>query len=351
MTWYATREDVRSAMGSASTARSDAQLDRALAAATRSVSELCQRDFAPVLDTRYFDWPNSQTPRAWRLWLDRNDLLSATSITSGGTAIPPSDYYLEPANYGPPYTRVEIRLDRQSAWAMGATHQRAIAITGWYAGAEDVQAPAGQLVTSIDTSQTTLTVPDAAVVGVGDLLAVGTERMTVTDRALADTGQTLQGAVTAKKEAALLTVADGTALHRGETLTVDAERVLVRDIAGSAVIVDRAVDGTALAAHDAGAALWAPRLLSVARGSAGTTAATAAGGTPISRWVAPSLVHTLTVAESMSTLLQEQAGYARTVRSQAGTGTRSVAAVTVELDALRQRVYQAHGRQARIRVV
>jgi hypothetical protein len=44
----------------------------------------------------------------------------------------------------------------------------------------------------------------------------------------------------------------------------------------------------------------------------------------------------------MCTLLNEQSGYARTVRSQAGTsGTRSVAAVTVERDTLRQQVAES----------
>jgi hypothetical protein len=53
----------------------------------------------------------------------------------------------------------------------------------------------------------------------------------------------------------------------------------------------------------------------------------------------PAQARTLTIAEAMCTLLSEQAGYARTVRSQAGTGgTRSVAAVTAERDALRQQV-------------
>ena len=63
--WFATREDVRSSMGSASSARDDAQIDRALDTATTDVSELCHRDFQPVLDTRTFDWPDIQTPRSW----------------------------------------------------------------------------------------------------------------------------------------------------------------------------------------------------------------------------------------------------------------------------------------------
>jgi hypothetical protein len=350
MTWYATREDVRSALGSASTARDDAQIDRALASATTAVAELCHRDFAPVVDTRYFDWPDSQTPRSWRLWLDRNEIISASLVVSGGVTIPSTDYYLEPANYGPPFDRVEIRLDRQSAWAMGSTYQRAIAVTGLF-GYRDDQTPAGTLAAAItSTTATTVTVTDSTAVGVGDLLSVGAERMTVTDKSLTDTGQTVQTPLAAKKDAALMEVSDSAAFGRGEVLTIGAERVRVRDIAGPILTIERAWDGTVLDSHS-GDAIWAPRLLTVERGAAGTTPTTATDGTALTRWAAPGLVRTLAIGEAMATLLNEQAGYARTVRSQAGTGTRSVSAVTVELDNLRQRVYSNLGRHARIRAV
>lgn len=347
---YATREDVRSALGSASTARSDAQVDRALVSATRSVDNLCQRTLAPRLATHYFDWPQEQTPRSWRLWLDQYDLISVTQILSAGVEVPSTDYYLEPANEGPPYRLVETRLDRPSVWEAGETWQHAIAVTGWW-GHSDEQTPAGTLAAAVSsTTATSVTVSDSSAVGVGHLITVGAERMQVTDKALTDTGQTVQTPLTAQKDNVLMQVSDGTAYHRGEVLTVDAERVRVLDIAGNNLTIERAYDSTVLAAHT-GSAIWAPRLLTVVRGAAGTTAATASSGTAVTRWVAPGDAQTLTVAEAMNTLLQEQAGYARTVRSQAGTGTRSVAAVTVELDSLRARVAQALGRQVRMRVV
>lgn len=351
MTWYATREDVRSALSSASTARDDAQIDRALESASVAVSELCHRDFAPVQTTRVFDWPSEQTQRAWRLWLDRNEIISASLIVSGGATIPASDYYLEPANYGPPYDRIEIRLDRPSAWQAGDTQQRAIAVTGMF-GYRDDAAPAGALAAAVaSTTVTAVTVADSTAVGVGDLMRCGDERMTVTDKALVDTGQTLQAPLGVAKNEVLAQVADGSAYAKGEVLTLGAERVRVRDIAGDLLTVERAYDGTQLDSHGGGENIWAPRLLTVERAAAGTLPATAPSGAPLTRWAAPGLVRTLAIAEAMNTLLQEQAGYARTVRSQAGTGTRSVAAVTVELDNLRARVLSALGRQARIRVV
>lgn len=348
--WFATREDVRSSLSSASQARDDAQIDRALDAATASVVELCHRDFTPVLDTRVFDWPSEQTQRSWRMWLDRNELITATLITSGGVTIPATDYYLEPANYGPPYDCVEIRLDRPSTWQAGNTHQHAVTILGVY-GHSDTAMPAGALVGSIDATTTAVTVTDSTAVGVGDLLRSGTERMVVTDKALADSGQTLQAPLGKQKNEVLASVTNGAAYRKGEILTMGAERIRVRDIAANTLTVERAYDSTQLDSHSGGESIWVPRLLTVTRGAAGTTAATAIGGAALTRWIAPGPVRTLTIAEAMNTLLMEQAGYARTVRSQAGTGTRSVAAVTAEIDSLRSRVYDAYGRKARIRVV
>lgn len=350
--WYATREDVRSALGSASTARDDAQIDRAIETGSRAVDDLCQRDFAPVLDTRYVDWPSLQRARSWRLWLDRNEVISVDQVTSAGVVIPDTDYYLEPVNAGPPYNRIETRLDRPSAFRAGSTHQRAVAITGLF-GYRDDNAPAGTLTADItSTTQTGLSVSDPGAVGVGALLRVGDERLIVTDKTAGYTGQTLAADLPAKKDSVLIGVQDGTRFHRGDAITIGPETMLVRAVAGNQLTVDRAYDSTLLAAHTAGDPVWAPTALTVARGAAGTTPATAPSGVDITVWVPPAQARTLTIAEAMCTLLSEQAGYARTVRSQAGTGTRSVAAVTTERDQLRQQVAESRlCRKIRIRAV
>lgn len=349
--WYATREDVRSALSSASTARNDAQIDRAIETGSRAVDDLCQRDFAPVLATRYFDWPNAQRARSWRLWLDRDEVITVSQLTSAGVVIPDTDYYLEPNRSGPPYNRIETRLDRPSAWTSGQTHQRSIGVFALF-GFQDDTAPAGTLTAAItSTTQTSITVTQPSLIGVGALVRIGDERMIVTDKTIANTGQTLQTPLTAKKDDVLVVVQDGTGFGRGDIITLDGERMLVRDIASNTLTVDRAYDGTVLAAHS-GTAIWAPRLLTVARAAVGTTAATALNGAAISRWVPPAQARTLTIAEALCTLLSEQAGYARTVRSQAGTGTRSVAAVTVERDTLRQQVAESRlSRKVRARGV
>jgi hypothetical protein len=338
--WYATREDVRSALSSASTARDDAQIDRAIETGSRAVDDLCQRSFAPVLDTRYFDWPNPQRAPSWRLWLDRNEVISVLALTSAGVVIPDTDYYLEPVNSGPPYNRVETRLDRPSAFDSGATPQRAIGLHGLF-GYRDDTMPAGTLTADItSTSQTSIAVSAPGVIGVGALLRVGDERLIVTGKAIGDTGQSLQTALAAKKDQVLVDVVDGTRFHAGDVITLGAESMLVRSVAGNQLTVDRAYDSTLLAAHTA-EAIWAPAALTVTRAAVGTTAATAATGAAVTRWVAPAQARTMTIAEAMCTLYSEQSGYARTVRSQAGTGTRSVAAVTAERDQLRQQIAES----------
>jgi hypothetical protein len=349
--WYATREDVLSALDAKGAARDGAQLDRALSAGSRAVDALCQRDFAPVLATKYFDWPNEQTPRAWRLWLDRQEVITVSSLVSGGETIPPASYFLEPANAGPPYRRIEINLASRSAFGGGSTYQRSVAVTGLF-GYSDDSAPAGTLVGALNSSATAVTVTDSSAVGVGDLMRIGAERMTVTRKRLVTSGQTLQTAVTAKANDVLIAVTDGTAFHEGEVLTLGGERMLVQDIAGNSLTVKRAWDGSVLGSHSS-EAIYVPRLLTVTRAAAGATAATALDGAAITRWVPPAPVHALAVAEAMNLLLQEQAGYARTVRAQTGGGasSQSVAAVTTELNALRDRVRTSHGRQARTRAV
>jgi hypothetical protein len=113
--WYATREDVRSALSSASTARATRRSTaRSKRDPARSMT-CASADFAPVLDTRYFDWPNPQRARSWRLWLDRDEVISVPQVTSAGWS---SRHGLLPGavNRGPPYNRIETRLDRPSAF-------------------------------------------------------------------------------------------------------------------------------------------------------------------------------------------------------------------------------------------
>ena len=118
--WYATREQVKRALDSAETARNNAQVDRAIASASRSIDSQMHRRFYPWDGTRYFGFrPWNDGTSSWRMWLGENDLVSVSTLTAGGTTISASDYFLEPANSGPPYTSLEIDLESNSVLQAG----------------------------------------------------------------------------------------------------------------------------------------------------------------------------------------------------------------------------------------
>jgi hypothetical protein len=357
---YATVEDVMDALDSRSTALDDRQIRRALDAATADVDNCVQRSpgvFRPTLATKYYDWPNmiGQTAAAWRLWLDGNDLISITSLVVAGNTIPTTDYQLEPAAYGPPYRRIEMRIDEDSSWTYAGTPQRAVAITGLW-GDSDTRASAGTLVGAVNSSTAALVCSDASLIGTGDHLVIGTERLEVTAKTWATTSQVLGGAGLAATNATVAaTVTTGSAYHVGELLLIDSERVLVTDIVSNVLTVKRAMDGSTLAAHTAGATIYARRGLTVTRAAQGSVAASHADGDTISRHVVPTDVNALAVASALSTVLQEQTGYARPAGNRARVGMQANRPSEVvpgqTLDALRTRVRQNHGRQNRTRVV
>lgn len=343
--WYASREDVMSALDVAESARSVAQIDRCLEAASRSVEKLCHRQFYPTRATRYLDWPSDQLGTAYRVYLDgSHELISLTTLTSNAVAL--TDYFLEPQASGPPYTRIE--LDRSGSDSFGGdTTQRAITLTGVFGACADTTL-IGTLAEALDADETGVDATGMDV-GVGDLIKVEDEYMQVTGRALLTTGATLTAALAASPNAAGTTFAlSGTwTINVGEVLTVDGERMLVTATTATTVSVERAWLGSVLAAHLIGATVYAPRSLTVRRAQLGTTAATHADATAVYRHTPPPLVRALTIAEALVLLAREQSGYARTV----GADGADRAASGGDLKDLREQTYWAHGRTMRKGVV
>ncbi|WP_049562236.1 hypothetical protein [Nonomuraea sp. SBT364] len=353
--WYCTREDVKRALDVKETARSNAQVDRAIDSASRTVEGRLHRRFYPETATRTFDWPNAQRARPWRLWLDQHELASVTTLMAGGVTVASSDFLLYPTG-GPPYNRLEIDLDSSAAFASGDTHQQAISIAGVYAGCPLDEAPAGALAEALDASETSVDVTDAAAVGVGDILRVGTERMIVTGRAMLDTGQNIAADLTASNASVTVTVTDGTAYAVDEVLLVGSERMLVVDVAGNDLTVRRAWDGSVLAAHTAGADVYAPRTLTVTRGALGTTAAAHDTAAAVVRHLVPGLVRDAVVALALAQLLGEQGGYTAAGARSAASGSvagsrpqsRQVGGGAGDVLAM---AFDAYGRKARTRAV
>jgi hypothetical protein len=349
MVWYVNRETVKAALDIETTARRDAQVDRACGSATRAVRACLHRDFAPLLATKYFDWPDSQGSRGWRVWLDQHEAISLTQLVAGGQTIAPADYFLEPVNDGPPYDSVEINLATAASFNVGSTHQRNIAMTGLW-GFDNVTAPAGALAEALDNSETAVDVTDSAAVGVGDLLLVGTEYLDVTGKAMLDTGVNIDAAdsLTAQNNDVSITMSTTTgAPVPGETILIDSERMRVDDVAGSVLTVKRAHDGTVLAAHAANADIYAPRTLTVVRAARGSTAATHTTSAAIVRQVFPDPVRDLAAALAINQVMQETAAYARV----AGSGDNQREATGRGIRDIEKAARRACGRQMRIGAV
>lgn len=345
--WYTTREDVKAALDIKETARNNVQVDRAIESASRTVEGYLHRKFYPLLTTKYFDWPNLNSPISYRLWLDGSEVVSVSTLVAGSTTIVSADYFLEPFNYGPPYDRIEIDLSATSAFDTGDTHQRDIAVTGIF-GYDNVVSTAGTLSEALDSSETAVDVSNSYAIGVGDLITVESEKMIVTGKTMIDTTQNLGGSgLTASNSDVTVPVSSGSSFAVGETILIDAEKMLIVDIAANNLIVKRAWDGSTLATHSTSADIYAPRTLTVERGSLGTTAAAHDTATAINRQVYPGPVKNLVTAEALNILLSESSGYARIV----GEGDNSREASGRGLYALRKQVRTSHGRMARLRVV
>ncbi len=339
--WTCSREDVKSALDSAETARDNALIDDAIAAATDSVSDLTRgRHWYPWTGTRYLDWPNRTYAPSDTLRLPAmHEILSLTAFTAGGVTIAASDYFLEPNDADSRAGFTEIRIDKSSsaAFQSGDTSQRAIVMTGTFGSWSDFRAST-VLAEALDASETQIDVATGGGIGVGDLIAVDSERMIVTGRAMASAGQTTQGALTASVANIAVPVTSGLSFAVGETIAIDTERMLIVDIIGNALTVKRAVDGFPLASHTSGTAIYALRSLTVERGATGSTAATHSDTATVYRHHPPPLIRQLTRAEALYARLQEGAGWARQIGS--GEGTRQVSESGIR--ALRERVKAAH---------
>jgi hypothetical protein len=343
--WYATREDVKSALDSMETARNNVQVDRAIDAASRAVEGYTLRRFYPELDTRYFDWLPFAPSLPYRLWLDSNEVISLSNVDSGGTTISSNDYFLRRADGldTPPYTMLEIDRSSNATLSGGVTSQRAVALTGLFGYRADT-APAGTVTEALDASETSVEVSDSYSVGVGTILLVDSEYMVCTEKSMLDTANVLNGDLTASMANVMVPAISGSAFTEGEVILIDAEKMRIIDIAGSNLIVKRAWDGSTLAAHNTGATIYAPRDLTVTRGALGSTAATHLINAPILKHVVPGLIQELTVAEALNSIIQELSGYART----AGSGENVRELTGRGLNDLRKEVKITYGRNARL---
>lgn len=331
---YCTRTQVQDALAQADTFRTSARIDAAIRAGARQAEAAARRRFYPTTRTFY---PEIRYVTGALLWLDRIDyeMLSVASFTVDGTVrTEGTDFFMRPAD--PPYTSLKL-IDTSSA--AFSSLDLAMVMTGEQGGSNRTRA-AGALSGALTSTQAGIVVTDCSLVGVGDLLTVGAERMNVIGQSYATTGATLAGNVTASTAERSITVSDGTLLHEGERIQIDSERMFVESIAGNTVTVRRAELGSLLAAHTTSTALYAARAFTVERGVTGTTAATHADAATITANDPPTLVKETNLAYALVDLTQSQAAYGRVVGSgdnQRESSGRGLAQIVDDLIA-------AHGR-------
>lgn len=338
MVAYTTREAVKAALDMKETARSNAAVDEAIAAASDTIEGATNRRFYPEIKTVSVDWPNETYARSYRFWLESNEAISLSSVTSGGVLLGPSTYSLRRSDDKPepPYDRLEITLSSASSFSSGSTFQKSLVLAGLF-GHSNVTVSAGSTAATGNASTTTVDISNGAAIGVGSLIVIGSERLIVTEKSMIATSDT--GTLTAAPNAQLLGVTSGAAYSVGEVLLLDSERLRVDDIAGNNLVVTRAWDGTTLGAHNS-ATVYVSRRLTASRGVLGTTAASFGSGASVSRWTPPGLIQQWAKAEALNDLLQQRAGYSLVQ----GSGENSIEISGKALKDIRKRAMTAFAR-------
>lgn len=341
--WYTTVEKVMRAADIKASAYLTTEIGEAIASSSIAVDKLVnlgdefRAAFAPWTGSIVFDWPGVNNGNAYRFWLNQFRLNSISSVVSAGDALTSIAYGWP--SYGPPYSAIDI--DHAGGDSLDFTSgigQRSLTIAGqWGVLGEDRSRSWWTLGASASESTTTWRID--APIGIGSIVLVGSERAIVTARSWVDSGQN-SSALTANVSGQSITVSDGSAFLAGEEILIEAERMLIQDVAGNTLIVKRASSGSVLAAHSNGVDIYWQRSCTVERGALGTTAAAHSDGAAVSIYSPPSLVEQLTIAYAIDRRAQESAGYARTIGQ--GESERQVSARGIA--DLEKRVMAAYGR-------
>ena len=317
--WYTTRESLKRAIGLSGN-ENDEAVDRLIEAASRDVDNLTHRWFIPKTQTRLFRWPATYGVGSV-LWMDA-DLLSVSTLQTKAqnatpTTISSSDFFLEPNNTNPPYSRIEIDLSSTAAFEAGDTPQRSISVAGsWGFSSDTVSLGTVSSGLSSDATATSMVCSTGSLtsgINVGDTLLIESEQLFVSEKTSAALGSVLiNGALTANKSENV-TIDSGHGISAGEVVKVDSEEMFVRATTATTLTIERAYNATTLAAHNDDAAVHIFRSLTVTRGVNGTTGATHANATAISAYRPPAPVRELTQAIAIASVTQEAGAWGRSL--------------------------------------
>lgn len=353
--WYTTLEAVKR-LPSMEGVLLDAIITEKIEGATAEIERLTNRRFIPLTATKYYPWPQ-RGGRGWYLMIEQEepgagggDLLAVTALTKDGvdlTAIASTNYFAEPINDGPPYTRIEIDLASSAFFASHAsTPQRGIAVTGRWGYSEDTRA-AGTVASGLSSSAsaTSGVCSDASLIGVGDTLKIESEALFVSAKGTVDTTANTAGALTASKPETTVPINTGSLVKAGEVILIDSERMFVESVSGNNLTVVRAWDGSTLATHANPSDVYAFRTLTLVRGINGTTAAVHADATAITRYAPPSDIVSLCREMVIAELVQSRGGWTGAIGAESAAETRMF-----NLRELRDRVVRTYKKRATVAV-
>lgn len=330
--WYTTRSAVKRAGGPINGSTQNERIDRIIESQSRRIDTAMRRRFIPFTDTLLYRWPQLNGGRSYVLWL-KEDLLSVTTLQakaqdSSPTTIAASDFFVEPANQGPPFDRIEIDLSSSAAFESGDTPQRSISVLGSW-GYSDDRRSSGTVGSGLSSSSTATSfvhvpVTGEALLDVGDTLLIESEQVFISGVANAAqvNNDLINGALIAdlSEVAITLDTSSGSRYQPGEVILVDSERMFIESISGDVLTVVRAYDGSLVAVHSNDAPIDVFRTFTIERAANGTTAATHADTTAISKYEPEFEIQQLCLAEVLAQYHQESAGWGRSIG--AGEGAR-----------------------------
>ena len=264
-------------------------------------------NFIPISETRYFDGDGSQE-------LLVPALLSATTITVDDDELESGDYILYPQNKlwaNGPYMRIKVLPDSGTVYYFPAIARVTSVLGNW--GLWEKSQSTEATVASQTNSATTLVVDDASVISPGAVLLIESEQELVTGIGSAtDATTNTNEALDAEEDQ--VTVLDGTVINIGEVIRVEFEQMLVRDISGNDLLVERGWNRTARVDHLTNLDVYVYRTFRVERGVNGTTAA-AHDTQAISRYTVPPDVNYLCKQIAALMLKKADSGFAGKVGS------------------------------------
>lgn len=269
-------------------------------------------DFIPVTAACRFDGNGKDI-------LFVSPLLAVTSIVDDTDTLSASDYLLYPRGKhweNGPYSW--IQHDPDGNYADWSDELDVVVVTGRWGLWEKSEASGAVIGTGGQTSGAgTLLADNGSKVSPGMVALIGSEQELVTGFSTPTTVTTIAEDLDISEE--IITVADGTKVNIGEIIRINFEQCKVLDKQTHDLYVRRGWNNTSKATHTSGANVEAYRTFTVERGVNGTTAAAHDAATVIYRYLVPDDVSFLCREVATLMLKKAQGGFAgKTGNAQLG---------------------------------